>query len=424
MKLSKFNMKKINIDTVDKDYVAQDILMMIGELYQFESGIFGYGNIWTKFYRNVESIIIDELDKADCIHVEFPKLQPRKIWDMSDRWNQYTRDNDIMFTMDNNLGEYGLAPTAEECATIFGSNRLPSYKNMPATYYQIGEKFRKEKRARGYLFRPRTFVMMDAYSFDKDYEGMHATFNKMHDVYMNIFKRLGINIIPVVSDGGTMGGRVSEEFQAITKLGEDIILYDSDKNIGINKEVLDFDDAETFIDKLGSDISSLKEYNSVELGNNFELGCKYSETMNLCFQDEDGTMKPYYMGCYGIGLGRILATILENNIIYKDDKIKGFSIPYNVSPYKVHIVYSELNKDIAFSIYNDLIDNGIQAIIDDRADLSLGSRINDVYLLGTPKFIVIGNKFDGENIEIENTIDGSKDCVAVSEVVDYFKRLD
>lgn len=421
MRLSKFNMKKINIDTVDHDYVAQDILMKLGELYQFESGIYGYGNVWTKFYRNVEAIIIDELDKADCIQTQWPILQPRKIWDMSNRWNQYTSDNDIMFSMDNNLGEYGLAPTAEECATIFGANRLPSYKNLPTTYYQIGEKFRKEKRARGYLFRPRTFVMMDAYSFDRDYEGMHATFNKMHDVYMNIFKRLGINIVPVVSDGGTMGGRVSEEFQAITKLGEDVILYDPDKNIGINKEVLEFEDAETFIDKLGSDINSLKEYNSIELGNNFELGCKYSETMNLCYQDEDGSIKPYYMGCYGIGLGRIIATILEDNIIYKDDKVKGFSIPYNIAPYKLHIIYNENNEAIAHKIYNKLLDNNIPVIIDDRSDLSLGSRINDVYLLGTPKFIVIGNKFDGTNLEIENTKDGSKESVSLENIVSYFK---
>ena len=237
MKLSKLNPKKINFNDVDKNYSGQDILMKLGELYQFESGIFGYGNIWTKMERIVENIIIDELDKADCIQAEFPKLQPRKIWEQSGRWDVYTKESDIMFNMSNNLGDYGLAPTAEECATIFGSNRLLSYKNLPATYYQIGEKFRKEIRARGYLFRPRTFVMMDAYSFDKTQEDMHKNFEKMHDVYMNIFKRIGINIIPVVSDGGTMGGRVSEEFQAITKLGEDIILYNEEKNVGINKEV-------------------------------------------------------------------------------------------------------------------------------------------------------------------------------------------
>ena len=376
MKLSKLNIKKINLKDVDKNYTAQDILLKLGELYQFESGIYGYGNIWTKLERNVENIIIDELDKADCIHVEWPKLQPRSIWDQSDRWNTYTKENDIMFTLDNNLGEYGLAPTAEECATIFGSNRLLSYKQLPTTYYQISEKFRKEKRARGFLFRPRTFVMMDAYSFDKNEEDMHESFNKMHDVYLNIFKRIGINIIPVVSDGGTMGGRVSEEFQAITKLGEDIILYDEEKNIGMNKEVLEFEDKETFIKAFGSDINNLKEYNSVELGNNFELGTKYSDSMKLYYQDENGESKPFYMGCYGLGLGRIIATSIENNIVTKNNQVKGFSIPLSIAPYKLQIIYKENQKENAFDLYKKIKDMGIDCIIDDRENFSIGNKIN------------------------------------------------
>ena len=424
MRLSKLNIKKLNFNDIDKNYSGQDILMKLGELYQFESGIYGYGNIWTKLERNIEQIIIEELDKADCIQVEFPKLQPRSIWDKSNRWNQYTEENDIMFHIDNNLGEYGLAPTAEECATIFGSNRLLSYKQLPTIYYQIGEKFRKEIRARGYLFRPRTFVMMDAYSFDKNEEDMHKTFNKMHDVYLNIFNRIGINIIPVVSDGGTMGGRVSEEFQAITKLGEDIILYDEKTNIGINKEVLDFEDKDTFINKLnGLSLSNMKEYNSVELGNNFELGTKYSETMKMYYQDEEGKNKPFYMGCYGIGLGRILATLIENNIIIKDEKIKGFAIPYNVAPYKVHIIYNEENKENAFELYNNLLNNNIECIIDDRENLSLGNRINDVVLLGTPKMIVLGSKFDNKNYEIENIKTGNKSLIVKEKIVDYFRSF-
>ena len=424
MKLSKLNIKKLNLNEVDKNYSGQDILLRLGELYQFESGIYGYGNVWTKLERNIEKIIIEELDKADCVQVEFPKLQPKSIWERSNRWNQYTTENDIMFHIENNFGEYGLAPTAEECATIFGSNRLLSYKQLPTTYYQIGEKFRKEIRARGYLFRPRTFVMMDAYSFDKNEEGMHETFNKMHDVYLNIFKRVGINIIPVVSDGGTMGGRVSEEFQAITKLGEDIILYDEKTNTGINKEVLDFEDKETFIKKLnGLSLEDMKEYNSVELGNNFELGTKYSETMKLYYQDENGESKPFYMGCYGIGVGRILATLIENNVIIKNDKIKGFAIPYNVAPYKVHIVYNEQNKENAFNLYNTLLENNIECIIDDRENLSLGNRINDVSLLGTPKLIVLGSKFDNENYEVEDLKSGEKETVEKENIVKYFCNL-
>lgn len=424
MRLSKFNVKKINFNDISKDYSGQDILLKGGELYQFESGIYAYGNLWTKLERTVENIIIEELDKADCIHVEFPKLQPKSVWEKSGRWDTYTKENDIMYTIENNFGEYGLAPTAEECATIFAANRLPSYKNLPATYYQISEKFRKEIRARGYLFRPRTFVMMDAYSFDKTEEDMKKNFDKMHDVYMDIFKRLGIDIVPVVSDGGTMGGRVSEEFQAITKLGEDIILYDEKTKRGINKEVLEFEDSECFIKKFGnSELASMKEYNSVELGNNFTLGTKYSESMKLYFNDENGEKKPYYMGCYGIGLGRIIATIIENNVIMNEDKINGFVLPYNIAPYKMQIIYKEDKKDIAEELYLKLKENGIDAILDDRADFSLGNKIQDVYTLGTPFFTVIGNKFDGTSFEIENSKTKEKFSVNKDNIMEFFKNL-
>ena len=422
MKLSNLNIKKINIKDVSENYTGQDILLKLGELYQFESGIFGYGNLWTKLERIVEDIIIEELDKAGCIQVEFPKLQPKKIWEQSNRWNIYTKESDTMFTLENNLGEYGLAPTAEECATIFGANRLPSYKNLPATYYQIGEKFRKEIRARGYLFRPRTFIMMDAYSFDKTESDMHKTYNKMHEVYMNIFKRLGIKIIPTISDNGTMGGKVSEEFQTITPLGEDKILYNEDLDIGINKEVLDFENKEEYLERLGiKNIKDLKEYSSIELGNNFELGTKYSESMKLYYTDESGENKPYYMGCFGIGLGRIIACIIENNIVYVDGKLKGFSLPYNIAPYKVQIIYKENKKEIAEDLYNNLINSNINCIIDDRIDYSLGNKINDVYTLGTPYFIVIGDKFDGNNYEIEDTKTNEKYIVDKNNIKAFLK---
>lgn len=420
MKLSKLNIKKIKFNAIDKNYSGEDLLMKIGELYQFESGIFGYGNIWTKLEKIVENVIIEELEKADCIEVEFPKLQPKKIWEQSNRWDIYTGKSDIMFSIKNNLGEYGLAPTAEECATIFGANRLLSYKNLPTTYFQIGEKFRKEIRARGYLFRPRTFVMMDAYSFDRTKEEMHENFNKMHNVYENIFKRLGINIVSVISDGGTMGGKVSEEFQAITSLGEDVILYDEEKNIGINKEVLELND-ESYIN--GIDLSKIKEVKAIELGNNFELGTKYSESMQLFYTDENGQNKPYYMGCYGIGLGRIIALIIENNAIIKNNEFKGFVLPYNISHYKVQIIYNENNKEKAFELYNELLENNINAIIDDRENINIGARINDVYAIGTPKIIVLANKFNGSEYEIEDSKTNEITKIECTKIIEYFNNL-
>jgi len=423
MRLSKLNIRKINLKDIDSNYSGQDILMKLGELYQFESGIYGYGNLWTKLERIVENIIIEELDKVGCIQVEFPKLQPKKIWEQSNRWDMYTKDGDIMFTLNNNLGEYGLAPTAEECATLFGANRLPSYKNLPAIYYQIGEKFRKEIRTRGYLFRPRTFVMMDAYSFDKTEEDMKKTYDLMHEAYLNIFKRLGIRIMPTVSDNGVIGGSIAEEFQAATDLGEDKILFDETQNLGINKEVLEFENKDEYLNQLGiNDLSSLKEYNSVELGNNFQLGTKYSEGMNLYYKDENGNNKPYYMGCYGIGLGRIIACIIENNVIKTDNQVKGFSLPYDIAPYKVQIIYNENNKVQAESLYKYLLDNNITSILDDRENLSIGNRINDVYVLGTPKMIILGNQFDGVNYTIEDTKNGNKEVLSYSDLINELTK--
>ncbi len=422
MRLSRLNIKKISLNDIDKNYSGQDILMKLGELYQFESGIYGYGNLWTKLERAVENVIIEELDKVDAIQVEFPKLQPKKIWEQSNRWDMYTKEGDIMFTLDNNLGEYGLAPTAEECATLFGANRLASYKNLPAIYYQIGDKFRKEIRTRGYLFRPRTFVMMDAYSFDKSEEDMKKTYDLMHQVYLNIFKRLGVKIMPTISDNGVIGGSVAEEFQAATRLGEDKILFDETRNLGINKEVLDFPNKDEYLKQLGiTDLSNLKEYNAVELGNNFQLGTKYSEAMKLYFKDENGEDKPYYMGCYGIGLGRIIASIIENNVIRDNDKIKGFVLPFDIAPYKVQIIYNEANTEEAEKLYKVLEDNNIKAVLDDRDSLTIGNRINDVLVLGTPKMIILGNKFDGLNYEIEDVKTKNVDVVEIKEIIKYFK---
>lgn len=423
MRLSRLNIKKINFNDIDANYSGQDILMKLGELYQFESGIYGYGNLWTKLERIVEDIIIDELDKVGCIQVEFPKLQPKSIWEQSNRWDMYTKENDIMFTINNNLGEYGLAPTAEECATIFGANRLLSHKNLPAIYYQIGEKFRKEIRTRGYLFRPRTFVMMDAYSFDKTEEDMQKTYELMHQAYLNIFKRLGIKIIPTVSDNGVIGGSVAEEFQAITKLGEDKLLYDEENNIGINTEVLEFPNRDEYLKQLGvSDINNLKEYNAIELGNNFQLGTKYSTSMNLYYMDSDNKQKPYYMGCYGIGLGRIIATIIENSIIRVEDKLKGFSLPFNIAPYKIQIIYKENKKEQAEELYNKLNDLGIKSIIDDRNGYSIGNKIKDVYTLGTPYIVVLGDKTPEGTFELEDTKTEEKFLLTFEELTNLLKK--
>ena len=159
----------------------------------------------------------------------------------------------------------------------------------------------------------------------------------------------------------------------------------------------------------------------MELGNNFQLGTKYSEAMKLYFKDENGEDKPYYMGCYGIGLGRIIASIIENNVIRDNDKIKGFVLPFDIAPYKVQIIYNEANTEEAEKLYKVLEDNNIKAVLDDRDSLTIGNRINDVLVLGTPKMIILGNKFDGLNYEIEDVKTKNVDVVEIKEIIKYFK---
>ena len=142
--------------------------------------------------------------------------------------------------------------------------------------------------------------------------------------------------------------------------------------------------------------------------------------MGLTYQDEDGQSKPYYMGCYGIGLGRIIATSIENNVIFKNDRLKGFAIPETIAPYMVQIIYSDENKENAFELYSKLQDNGIKSIIDDRENLNMGNKINDVYALGTPNMIVMGKKYEQGKYELENSKTGEKEVFTIDELI---KRL-
>ena len=220
-----------------------------------------------------------------------------------------------------------------------------------------------------------------------------------------------------------MGGKVSEEFQAITQLGEDKILYDEEADIGINKEVLDFENRDEYLEQLGvEDITKMKEYSAVELGNNFQLGTRYSDSMKLFYKSDDGSDKPYYMGCYGIGVGRIVATIIENNVIRENGKIKGFSLPVHLAPYKVQIVYKDNKKDMAFKVYENLASRGINAIIDDREDYSLGSKIKDSYVLGTPYVMIIGDKTEGNIVEVEKTKTGEKFNIDINNIEDVLNK--
>jgi len=421
MKLSQTGMGTTKLNNIDEMYPGQSILLQTGQLVQYGAGLFGYNTIPLLVRRNVEKIIVETLNKYGCIEVLLPTLQPDTIWKNSGRYEHYTQDGTMLIT-ESNKGTFCLAPTGEEAMLEFAREKLKSYKNLPVTYYQIGEKYRNEIRTRGYLLRGKAFPMLDAYSFDKDEQGMAISYENVRTAFLEIFEKIGLKVIPIVADNGAMGGKKSEEFMLISNQGEDKILYDETTGIGLNTEILERDDYEQYLkEEYGiEDITTFKEIRTMELGHIFQLGTRYSEMMNGKYINQEGKETLYYMGCYGIGVSRTVAALYEQCLI-NDEKWGpcGFVLPKSVAPYLLQIVpkvESEEKMEVANKLYQKLQQNGIGAILDDRENLSIGAKIKDAKVLGTPYLVVIGDKTEGENLEVENNLTGEKIATTIDEI--------
>ena len=423
MKLSQTGMGTIKLNNIDEMYPGQSILLQTGQLVQYGAGLFGYNTVPLLVRRKVEQIIVETLNKYGCIEVLLPTLQPDTIWKNSGRYEKYV-DSGTMLVTESNKGTFCLAPTGEEAMLEFAREKLKSYKNLPVTYYQIGEKFRNEIRTRGYLLRGKAFPMLDAYSFDKDEKGMEESYENVRKAFLEIFEKIGMKVIPIVADNGDMGGKKSEEFMMISEQGEDKILYDEKTGIGLNTEILERENYKEYLkEEYGiEDISNFKEIRTMELGHIFQLGTRYSEMMNGRYTNKEGKEELYYMGCYGIGVSRTVAALYEQCLI-NDSKWGpcGFALPKTIAPYKVQIIPKMDNEEklkMANELYVKLQEKGIGAILDDRENLNIGAKIKDSKVLGTPYIIVIGDKTEGENLELEDTRTGEKMIATVDELIE------
>ncbi len=418
MKLSKTGLGTIKLNNIDEMYPGQSILMQSGQLTQYGAGIFGYNNIPLLVRRNLETIIQKTLNKYDCIEVLLPTLQPEKMWKDSGRYDTYVNEG-TMLTVNSNKGDFCLAPTAEEAMLEFVREKLKTYKNLPATFYQIGEKYRNEIRTRGYLLRGKSFPMLDAYSFDKDENGMVESYQNVRKAFLEIFNQIELEVMPIAADNGAIGGKKSEEFMMISPMGEDKILIDRKTGIGLNTEILERENYQEYLEKeYGiTDISGLEEVRTVELGHIFQLGLRYSEMMNGKFINQEGKESLYYMGCYGIGVSRTVATLYEANVIKDKNGVAcGFALPESIAPYKLQIIPKMDNKEkveLAEKIYNSAKEKGIECILDDRENISIGAKIKDCKVLGTPYMVVIGDKTEERVLEIENIKTGEIKKVSI-----------
>ena len=423
MRVSKMGMKNVKLSNLDEMYPVQDILLQTNQVKQYGSGVYAYDNVPLKVQDNIEEIIKRNFNKADFIEVQMPLLQQDELWKRSGRYDKYIEEG-VMMLSETDKGTYCLAPTAEEAITTFVENRITSHKQLPVGFYQIGPKFRNEIRNRGYLLRGREFLMFDLYTFDKDEIGMMESYKKIRETYFKAFNKIGLDIVAVAADNGSMGGKNSEEIMAISTIGEDTILFDEETKQGLNVEVLEKDNAEEYLkENYGiNDVKKLKEKKACELGHIFALGTKYTESMNINFIDNENNSKPFYMGCYGIGVSRVLGLIYENNAIKENDKVVGVSLPLSVTPYYLYIISNDKKKESAEELYSKFNDKDIEVIIDDVKG-SIGEKIRNAKVLGIPYIAIMGNNTEDGYVEIERTRDGAKKTVKVDELLDLVKQM-
>jgi prolyl-tRNA synthetase len=367
---------------------------------------------------NIVQIIREEMDAIGGQEMVMTALQDRELWSRTDRWDDEKVDNWFK-TQFKSGGEVGLAITHEEPLTRIMADHISSYRDLPRYAYQFQNKFRNELRAKSGIMRGKEFLMKDLYSFSKN-DSEHAEFfARAREAYLQVFNRAGIGDKTFVTfASGGIFSEFSEEFQTLSEAGEDTIYLDEAKGIAVNKEVY----ADDVLKKLGLRKDELVERKSIEVGNIFNLGTRFSESLGLFYTDESGTRQPVVMGSYGIGPSRLMGVIAE---VLSDEK--GLVWPESVAPYRVHLVSLVPNDPAAVAyadaLYDELVANGIEPLYDDR-DARAGEKLADSDLIGIPTRILIGkDTIQSGNIEVVSRATGEVKHVNRDELLSSFAEV-
>jgi prolyl-tRNA synthetase len=371
------------------------------------------------FLKKIENIIREEMNAIGGQEIFMTTLQNPELWKKSNRWDDAAVDIWFKSKLVSG-GDVGIANTHEEPITAMLTHFLGSYKDVPLYVYQFQNKFRNELRAKSGIMRVKEFIMKDLYSFNKSEEEFRNFYEKCAEAYLKIFKRVGIGHITyrTLAAGGSFTTGLTDEFQTISAAGEDTIYIDEEKGMAINKEVYN----EANLEKYGFNKSKIKEEKAIEVGNIFPLGTKYSDALDLNYQDEKGEKQKIFMGSYGIGLGRLMGTVVE---VLADDK--GIIWPESIAPFAVHLlalgddeaVLTEANK-----VYESLSKAGVEVLFDDRAGLSAGEKFSDADLLGMPYRAVVSARSmkdlpaqAGGGIELKKRTEEKGKIVSLDELI-------
>ncbi len=371
-----------------KDEVSKNAQLLIraGYIHKEMAGVYSFLPLGLRVFDNIKKVIREEMDVIGGQEVLMSSLQDPELWKKTDRWNDDVVD--VWFKSKLKAGgDVGFAWTHEEAITRIMSSYVRSYKDLPLYTYHIQNKFRNEVRAKSGIMRTREFVMKDLYSFSRTEAEHEEFYNKSAEAYMRVFHRLGIGdkTYKTFASGGAFT-KFSHEFQTLSDAGEDIIYINEEKGIAVNEEVL----ADTDLSELGVTKDELEKRKSIEVGNIFSLGTKFSEALGLTYADETGEEKPIIMGSYGIGPARAMGTVVE---LLSDEK--GIVWPKEIAPFAVHIVElsggDEKVKAHTDALYENLVSAGVEVLYDDR-DARAGEKFADSDLMGIPTRVVVSKK--------------------------------
>lgn len=384
MKYSKAFIKTFKETPKEADNISSALLLRGGFIDQEMSGVYSLLPLGLKVADRISNIIREEMDKIGGMEILMPAMQPKELWGETGRWDKM--DPPLFKFKDRHEKDIALGSTHEEVIVDLVRDRIESFKELPQMLYQIQTKFRNEVRSTGGLLRVREFLMKDAYSFHTSDEDFQEYYQKVVEAYKNIFSRSGVEARMVEAHSGSIGGKRSNEFMLLSETGEDTIYLCGACDWAVNAELT------TDIKTCPACGGVVKQVKAIEVAHIFDLGDLYSKKMGALFTDEGGKKKPFIMGCYGIGIGRLLASIVEAS---HDEN--GIIWPKTVAPFRAYLI--DLSGGKADKIYDELVKNNIEVLYDDR-EVSAGVKFADADLLGIPYRLVVSKK-TGDQIEIK-----------------------
>lgn len=396
-----------------KDEIATNskLLFRGGFIRREVAGVYNYLPLGLRVIEKICDIVRDEMNIIGGQELLLSSLQNKDSWEKTGRWKSF----DALFKLTSILNsQYPLGPTHEEVIVPIAKQFISSYKDLPFSVYQIQTKFRDEKRAKSGILRGREFLMKDLYSFHADEKDFNNYYEGAKKAYKKVFERMGLKAIETQAGGGVFS-KISHEYQVIAENGEDEIIYCPGGDFSSNAEVSPVKEGKQC--DLGH--GPLERVRTIEVGNIFPLGTKFSDAFGLTYKNKDGKDLPVIMGCYGIGITRLIGAIVE---VHHDDK--GIVWPSSVSPYAANLVTinkQQLTTNKADDVYNKLTKAGVEVLYDDREDVSAGEKFADCDLIGIPVRLVVSDRTK-DKIEWKNRNEDKAELLGIESVIKRLKR--